>query len=420
MTMRMSRRRVVIAAAVLIVAVATVAQIYTRGTSAATDIETAEVTLGEFVDTLSFRGEIKALHSVAIVAPSRAGDLQIVKLARNGFVKKGTIVVQFDTTKVEQTLLEKRTTLRQSEAEIEKARAQQKLQTEAIRTERLKGEYDVERAKLDVSTRDVISRYDLSKAEVALGDAQQHVREVDARVGATDAGAHADLQALMHKRDKAKADLEEAERNLGALTVRAPVDGLFTIATTWRGAAGEGEFREGDKPWAGAIVAEIPDPSRTYVLARVDETDRGRLAMNLPAVVTTDSLPGVEIAAHLANFSTLARPDYTSWPPPRNFDVIIELDKPDARLKPGMTTTVRVAIDRLEHTLLIPPRALIQTEAQPVVYVAGPRGFERRVVEVARRGQHAVAIAKGLTAGERVTLGDPTRTLTASAAGTAP
>jgi HlyD family secretion protein len=410
------RKAILVALAVIVAGVAAVA-FGGWGASASPDVDTAEVKLGDFVETLAFRGEMKALRSVAIVAPSRAGDLQIVKLARNGsLVKQKDIVVQFDTTKVEQTLLEKRTALRQAEAEIEKARAQQRLQTESIRTEQLQGSYDVERAKLDVSTRDVISEYDLKKAEVALGDAQQRVREVDARVGATNAGAHADLAALMHKRDKAAADVAEAERNLAALTVRAPVDGLFTVQATWRGVGGEGEFREGDKPWSGAIVAEIPDPSRTYVLARVDETDRGRLAAAMSATVTSDSLPGVEIPARLASFSTLARPDYTSWPPPRNFDVIIEMDKPDTRLKPGMTTMVRVGIDRLPNTLLIPSRALIQTEAQPIVYVAGPRGLERRPVTVARRGQKEVAISNGLKAGERVALGDPTRTVAGGAA----
>jgi HlyD family secretion protein len=406
---RWSTRKALLVAGTVLVTGAAAAALGGWGANAAPDIDTAEVKLGDFVETLSFRGEMKALRSVSIVAPSRAGDLQIVKLARNGtLIKQHDIVVQFDTTKVEQTLLEKRTALRQADAEIEKARAQQRLQTESIRTEQLQGSYDVERAKLDVSTRDVISQYDLKKAEVALGDAQQRVKEVDARVGATNAGAHADLQALIHKRDKAAADVAEAERNLAALTVRAPVDGLFNVQVTWRGVGGEGEFREGDKPWSGAIVAEIPDPSRTYVLARVDETDRGRLTAAMAATITSDSLPGVEIPARLASFSTLARPDYTSWPPPRNFDVIIEMDKPDPRLKPGMTTTVRVGVDRLANTLLIPVRALIQTEAQPIVYVAGPRGVERRPVVVARRGVKDVAIASGLKAGERVTLGDPT------------
>jgi len=417
---RWPRRKLLLVSGCLIIALATVLSLGSRGTNAAPNLETAEVKQGDFIDTIAFRGEMKALRSVSIVAPSRAGDLQIVKLARNGsLVKEGDIVVQFDATKVQQTLLEKRTALRQAEAEIEKARATQRLATESIRTEQLQGSYDVERAKLDVSTREVISQYDLKKAEVALGDAQQRVREVDARVGATDAGAHADLAGLMHKRDKAKMDVDEAERNLKLLTVRAPVDGLFTVQTTWRGPGQEGEFREGDKTWSGAIVAEIPDATRTYVLARVDETDRGRLAAKMSAVITSDSLPGVEIPAHLTAFSTLARPDYTSWPPPRNFDVLIDLDAPDARLKPGMTTGVRVAIDTMPNAILIPTRALIQTDGQPVVYVVSSSGsVERRPVTVARRGQKDIAIAKGLQKGERVVIGESVRRLAAAEGGT--
>jgi RND family efflux transporter MFP subunit len=193
------------------------------------------------------------------------------------------------------------------------------------------------------------------------------------------------------------------------------------VQTTWRGPGQEGEFREGDKTWAGAIVAEIPDPTRTYVLARVDETDRGRLAAKMSAIVTSDSLPGVEIPAHLTAFSTLARPDYTSWPPPRNFDVMIDLDTPDARLKPGMTTAVRVAIDKLPNTILIPTRALIQTDAQPVVYVVTSSGaLERRPVTVARRGQKDLAIAKGLQPGERIVTGESARRLASAPGGVAP
>src|ERR1051326_4761194 len=62
-------------------------------------IPTAEVKRGEFVDNVQVRGEIKALQSVQLTAPSIAGDLQIVKLAPTGtMVKAGDIVVQFDTS----------------------------------------------------------------------------------------------------------------------------------------------------------------------------------------------------------------------------------------------------------------------------------------------------------------------------------
>ena len=124
-------------------------------------------------------------------------------------------------------------------------------------------------------------------------------------------------RAGIYKRDKAAADVALAERQLAALVVRAPVDGPFMVQNMWRGPGGESEYREGDRAWSGAIIAEIPDPTTLTLVARVDEADRGRLRQGLPATVTSDSLPGAELAATLVTFSTLARPDYASWPPAR-------------------------------------------------------------------------------------------------------
>src|SRR5579863_9283978 len=63
-------------------------------------VPTAVVERGEFTDALAFQGEVQALKSVTISAPTQAGDLQIIKIAAEGIaVKKGDVVVQFDATK---------------------------------------------------------------------------------------------------------------------------------------------------------------------------------------------------------------------------------------------------------------------------------------------------------------------------------
>jgi HlyD family secretion protein len=417
---RWSKRPPVLIAGTAIVAILVFLRV---GSSAGADanVETAEVVIGDFVDSLTFRGDVKATRSEIVTAPSGAGELQIIKMARPSVpVSRGDVVLQFDGTQVLRTLQEKRTALRQAEAEIEKARAQGKIDQEATRTEQMKGNYDVERAKLDVGTREVVSTYDAAKAELSLSDAQQRVKEVDARLGATQASQRAELQGLIYKREKAAADVALAEKQSQALTVRAPVSGPFMVQNLWRGPGMESEFREGDRAWSGAIIAEIPDPSKIYLAARVDEADRGRLKAGMTARVTSDSLPGVELAAKLVAFSTLARPDYTTWPPPRNFDVNIDFDKEDERIRPGMSATIRVAVDRLERALLVPSRAVIQTDGQSIVYVATRNGFEARPVTIARRSQEQVAIASGVKAGERIALRDPTRPDATGAAASAP
>lgn len=404
------RRRMALAAVAVLAVLFVLLKFGSSNANALGDMETADVTRGEFVDSISFRGEVKAVRSRTVNAPVGAGDLMIIKLARTGSpVKQGDVVVEFDRTKVLQTLAEKRTALRQAEAEINKANAEARLARETTRTEQVKGQYDIERAKLDVGTRDVVSKYDAAKAELTLSDAEQRAREVEARLGANDAAAHATLQGLVNKRRKAQADVALAERQLSLLTVRAPVDGMFIVQSTWRGPMGESEFREGDRAWSGSVIAEIPDPSSLYIAARVDEADRGRLKPAMTATILSEAVPGLEMPATLTTFSTLARPDFSTWPPPRLFDVSIDLDTKDARLKPGMSTAIRVAVERLPDVLLIPSRALIQTDAHALVYVAGRRGFEARPVVVARRGQQQVAITSGLQPGERVALGDPTK-----------
>jgi multidrug resistance efflux pump len=381
------------------------------GLAAAGNIATAEVVRGEFVDLLTLRGEVKALRSVFITAPSGAGDLQIVQLAANGVeVKKGDLVVRFDTTTVERTLAEKKSLLRQAEAEIERGRAQGQLLEEGTRTEQMKGQYNVERAKLDVGTRDVISRIDGEKAVIALSDAEQKVREVEAKLGANRAGSRADMSALEQKRDKAKSDVRLEEQRLAALTLRAPVDGLMMVGQNWRaggGPFGAREFRTGDRAWPGANVGELPELGTPYVLAKIDEIDRGRMRPGMDATVVVEALPGAELPARLTAFSTLAKPDFSTWPPPRLFDVNIDLDKPEARLRPGMTGSIRVPVEKLPGVLLIPSRALMQPGGAPFVFVLGRDGFERRPVSVLRRGQTQVAIAKGIEEGERVALDNP-------------
>src|SRR5262245_23146537 len=116
--------------AVMTIAVLGAGAFAVRG-SAVPDLPTTEVKKGEFVDTLEIRGDIRPLRSIVLTSPMQSGDLQIVKLAKNGStVKAGDVVVQFDGSLLKKTIQEKQTELRQADAEIEQTRAQGKITEE--------------------------------------------------------------------------------------------------------------------------------------------------------------------------------------------------------------------------------------------------------------------------------------------------
>src|SRR5580704_12618210 len=145
-------------------------------------VPTFEVKRGEFLDSLQFRGEVKALKSVTISAPSNAGDLQIVKLVPDGaVVKPGDAVVEFDKTKTQQDLEQFRSGLKSAEAGIDQARAQARLGEEEDKTAVLKAGYDVEVAKLEASKQEIVSRIEGEEAKLKLADSQQKLREANTK-----------------------------------------------------------------------------------------------------------------------------------------------------------------------------------------------------------------------------------------------
>lgn len=383
-----------------------------RMSRTAPQVPTTEVKMGEFLDYVQVRGEVDALKSVVLLAPSNAGDIQIVKLVKNGTrVNKGDLVIQIDMSNLQRTLDEKRSGLKQAEAELEQVRAQAHLQQEQDRTDLMKARYDVDRAKLEVSKQEIVSKIDGEKAKLALADAEQKLREIEQKVKSDIDSAAADEESKKQKIAKAQFDVKRAEQGIAALTIKAPSDGMVTLLPNWRAGSGFGnapEFKEGDRAWSGAAIAELPDLSSVRVTAHIDETDRGRLKVKQPATVRVDAVPDKELTGQVTEISLLAKPDFSSWPPVKNFDIVVALDKVDPRLRPGMSATARVAVDRLKDSLLIPAEASFQRGGRTVAYVLRGSVFKERAIEVGRRGNGQLVVTKGLKRGERVATRDPT------------
>ena len=362
---------------------------YALGPTAAADggVETAEAVRGDFIDVLPVRGEVRARRTVPITAPQGAGDLQVVFLAPSGSaVKTGDIVVRFDTSTTERQLAEKRSALREAEAEIQRARADATISAQAAKTDQTKRRYDVERAKLDASTSEVVSRLEAEKATLSLGAAEQRAREAAIKVTANAATSDASMGALERRREKALADVRLEETRLAALTLKAPLAGVITLGTNFRagGPFAQREWRAGDQAWAGASIAQIPALDSLYILAKVDETDRGQLKTGLEADVEVQAVGGKPAPARITAFSALAKVDFGSiWPPPRLFDVQLDLGTPNPALRPGMTASIKIRRDKVPQALLVPTRGAVSAVWQD--HGAGRRGHAGRGVR-ARSG----------------------------------
>jgi len=373
-------------------------------------LPTAEVQRKDFVDYIEVKGQVKALRSNMITAPYSAGDLQIMKLAANGDkVRKNDILVEFDTTTVKQKLAQDQSALKSAEAEIQQSHANAKLKEEQDVTDVMAAKFAVEKARLDASKQEILSKIEGEQAQLKLSDAEQKLKENEAKLKANRSAASADSVTLQQKRDQSAFLVAQDQSALQALTIRAPLDGIVTLQNHWQPPNGMVAFRQGDRTTPGVAIAELPDISSIKVFARVEEAQRGQLQLSQAATIHLDAVPDQNFDAHVDVISPTASLDFTAgWPIPRNFLLELSLAGLDPRLTPGMAATVRIAVDKIHDGTVIPASALFRKSGRTVAYRRSGSKFDEVDVEVLRRSGDEVLLTRGLKPGDQIALKDPT------------
>jgi HlyD family secretion protein len=376
-------------------------------------LPTSTVVRTTFVDYLQLRGEIRPVKSTILAAPMSGGsDLQIIQLAKNGsLVNAGDVVVQFDTTVQQRTLEQKRSELKQADAEIDRVLAEQRRREQTAQTALEQARSALDRARLDVETSELRPRVEIEKLRITAANAEHTVRELEQKALAERASAAADVASARQKRDKASFDVKDSERLIAGMTLRAPRPGPITVLPNRRAATifaqTAPEFRAGDRAFFGAAIVELPDLSSVEVTCHIDEIDRSRVQTGRATLVRVDALPDRELKGAVRTISVMARPDFSNFPPTRNFDLVVALADNDARLRSGMSATARIEMDHLQNVLVVPAGAVFHHGGLAVAYVVNGSTIEERRVSVLRRGRDQTVIANGLRENERVTLKEP-------------
>jgi multidrug efflux pump subunit AcrA (membrane-fusion protein) len=413
MTLRWPSRRVTATAitAVIVVAAVMMAARWVRADMS--EVPTMVVEKSTFVNTLEVRGEIRPVRSVVLTAPSsRGSDLQIINIAANGAaVKAGDVVIQFDTTAPQRLLDQRRSDLQTAHSEVAKVAAEARRRIQAAEATLTELRSFASRARLDLGRRELVSSVEAEKLELALSDAEQKVTAQVAKLEGETRASAADLAMVQQKRDKAAFDVADTERIIASLSMKSPSDGQISLMPNFRNAQfsrSAPEFKRGDRAWFGAAIAELPDLSSVRMSCRVDEADRARVPLEAKVRVRVDAIPDRDLPGTIDQISIVAKPDFTSFPPTRNFDVTVGLTESDQRIRSGMSATAIIELDQLPDVIVVPDTAVFSRDGRSIVYVVSGRSIAPRPVTIARRSRDRVAITAGISPGDRITMRDPT------------
>jgi HlyD family secretion protein len=414
------RRKIINWSLILLVGGGAVYAGYRYTSTTTVDVAVARVRKGDFVISVRTRGELQSSHSIVLNAP-QVPNLRIVKLATSGkFVHKGDLIAEFDSAQIEQAVIQRTTNVRQADSQIVQTKATQKMEDEADNMNRMSGQYDVERARLDASKAEVLSKIEGEKNRIQVTVTEGALSRQEAIIGAHKASHDADLTRLNQNKDKATRDLTQAQDYLTKMEIRAPADGMVNILpnTFVNGQFGQTPpaYKEGDEVRNASPLAEIPDLSQMYVDLKLDEVDRGRIRLGQTVRVRIDSIPDKEFTAELNWISPIAALVFKGInasggrPSPnteKNFPARASLKALDQRLRPGMSASAEVIIEKEPAALMIPVRASFTQNDKPAVWVQTGDKFQIRYVQIGKRNDDDLVVTSGLKEGELVTLEDP-------------
>jgi multidrug efflux pump subunit AcrA (membrane-fusion protein) len=375
---------------------------------ASVKVASAPARQGEFLVIVRCRGELKARRSMQISAPLNVPSLRIVWIAPpSSPVKQGDPVVRFDPSSAKQQLQEKEAALKQAQATLEQAIAQARITAEQDKRDLANSQYTVERAKLEASKAEIVSRLQGEESRIDLSLAEENLRVQEAAVALHKASDEAKVASLTRQREKAKEEVDVTKYRIEQMEIKAPLNGLVIFLPNYsQGWINAKPFKVGDQVWPGAVMAEIPDTATLEMEGKVEEIDRGRIQAGDDARVRIDSLPELSMPARVSEISALTRQNLAEWPPTRSFIGYSQIPKADARLRPGMNGSMDVVVNRIPNAISIPAKALFTRNAKPVVHLVEKNGLRTVEVEVLARNPDEVAV-KGIPPGSSVALTEP-------------
>ena len=211
------------------------------------------------------------------------------------------------------------------------------------------------------------------------------------RIRATYLVDQAAVQAAQQRLDQRRVESRE-------LTVRAPFGGVITARFADPGAYVTPTTSA--SATAGASSSSIVELAQGLeAIAKVPESDIGRLAVGQSASVRVDAFPDRRFAARVRQIAPRAEKvnNVTS------FEVKLELLQPPPELRIGMTADIDFNTGTLAARTLVPTVAVVTEEGRPGVLLVGKDNQPTfRPVSLGASSGRDTQILEGLKPGERI------------------
>jgi len=307
--------------ALLAIAGVTIAVVW-KGTKKSNSIQyqTQIVQRGDLTVTVTATGVLEPTNQVD-VGSELSGIIKTVEVDYNDQVKVGQVLARLDTDKLKAKVLQSKAALESSRARVLEARATVKEAGDQL--VRLKQVWKL-------SNNMVPSQQELDAAQAALH-----------RARATEATARAQVS-------QAQAALEADETDLAKTVIHSPINGIVLTRNVEPGQTVAASFQ------APVLFTLAEDLTQMELHVDVDEADVGQVIKGQAATFTVDAHPDRTFPARI----TQVRYGSQTVNGVVTYKTVLNVDNSNLSLRPGMTATADITINKVENAILVPNAAL--------------------------------------------------------------
>ena len=288
--------------------------------AAQVEYKTEEVRRGDLTVTVTATGTLQPTNQVE-VGSELSGNIDEVLVDYNDRVKAGQVLARLDVSKLQAQVKQNQAALATAQAKVLSAAATIQETTSKLR--QLEKIWKLSGGKTP-------SQFDIDAAKAAA-----------ARAKADKASAAAGVAEVQAKLDITLTDLSKAE-------IVSPVNGIVLSRNIEPGQTVAASFS------APVLFNLAEDLTKMELQVDVDEADIGQVREGQEAQFTVDAYPERKFSAKIRQVrfaSTVTNGVVT-------YKTVLMVDNSDLALRPGMTATAEIVVQKAEQALLVPAAAL--------------------------------------------------------------
>ena len=330
-----------------------------------------EVERGDVSRTVTSTGTLQAVVTVQ-VGSQVSGRIQELHADFNSVVKKGQTLAIIDPANFEAQRDRAAASLATSEAAVKNAEAnlinrKAELQSaeanlQVSRVDHQEAGRQLRRAK-GLFEDGLIPERDLETAQAGQDQSAARLLQAEAQISQIKASirsAGAQKEQALANVKQAKAELKMAQVNLYYTNITSPIDGVVIERSVDIGQTVAASFQ------APILFLIANDLAKMQVIAQIDEADIGAISEQAAVDFTVDAFPGqnfqgkiseIRLSSKLPGSGTEAQQAAGST----NvvvYNVMIDVDNPQLKLRPAMTATVTFTVASAEDVLKVANVAL--------------------------------------------------------------